>query len=186
MELEPKWLFETIRSSLVVRMDLVASQYGGYIEMHAVIIGSHEDDDGSDPFVLELRIDRTHDLQLCSFNWKWLIRGRDNYINFVRAPLIRWPEAWLVEKPNYARVGTKERHYHPDATWTDLRMSDSLALLALARIQGIVDNYQPTEDEIKRNGTHKNALDALQSRLAGLINTEYRHFQNYLDQIQQR
>lgn len=182
MDLE--WLFQTIRTQLVVRIDFAGTSVDPYQKLHVEIVGAREDDDGLDPFHIYFQIDG-HDLQHKAVHTPLSytsakLPDRKSINAYLHAIADEWCSDWQVQQPNVLRIGQKTRR-EEELTWRALPVPCLHFLLIMARVQGAFDEYIASSLPAHFDGSF--ALDGAQSRLIGLMSSQTRELTRPLQRL---
>ena len=185
-----RWIHDTIRSRLVVRIDLVRAGNGGYRSMHAHIVGCAEDEDGLDPFHFVHEIDLYEKRQFTRLEWRWLPMWGDgtersyNEERYLFLDVARscWDEEWEVEIP----ILVRSRSYSFRDGYTEWRvepMGSEVRLIALMNLQGVVNAQVSLPRNIHKepfDGTFAGnwSLGRLVERVQGLVSEELGAYAN--------
>jgi len=170
MDLE--WLFQTIRTMLVVRVDFEGGSADPYRRLRVEIVGAREDDDGPDPFHIQYVIgqDRQGQARNLPLSYTSLTLSSRETINaFLAAIVNEWSDGWRVPTANLLRTGSKENSA-AEVSWRTLQVPNLHFLLIMSRVQGALDEYCARQSTVPSPFALQGALD----RLTGLLNSQTR------------
>lgn len=172
--IDPEWVYHTVRSELIVRIDLVPYGSGGIKEVTAEIIGGREDDDGLDVGHLSYRVTDGTKADPIVFCGLWN-PPMDKLLAFVTDLTDEWPTAWQRQDPNLVRIGRTERGSE-EIHWRHHPLANHLTVQVLNRIQGAFGQlgHEPPNSYPNAAGGTYFAASGIRDRLEGVIGAALR------------
>ncbi len=172
------WAYETMRTRLIVRIDLAQYGWRRIGQLNITLLGCNEDDEGLDPFFAEYCIERSGAQPL---KLDWMCNpSREQLDAFLKRHTNPWVSEWRQRA---------EAVYRDDITpdrastmsWQLLNQPNLSMLQGLLRMQGAVEAFVPTPDQVEQNGSASFALQGLRRRLEGLISNRMKIFADFQD-----